>query len=796
MTRVAFRSLSAIWSSAQITICILTAVGSAQAAPLVFNSTTPVNDLQGSFAAQISFAQSQIIPARPREGDVQPHLIGKRKCLVLVRPLTPNEAIPVSITARDGAGKVLGSFVLNSPKQLPKTAYHIDGAPDGPIDFTPGTGSTSTLRDRASVEKLGDATAALLRSELQRHSVVEIETADGRWVRDIYLPPDKAFTGDVVRVRSQAGYPSTVHYSSRSVPLSRGQELLFKCIDGQWFRDGDLDNNALTYSVGTWSGLLPGEWIAPGLTLQFRQGSFTGELSRIKVGAPTQLLIHTIDIGMLTSPRGAFEFAKNPEAHREYYQTAPINRLIVAQYAPLTLTEVMMPTGTLLTDLDPSEGGWHTGMMRQFIGKELVSHGIDNANYGLNSTSGQGERSHPYVVAQLTAHNNRGNYSNGIQVHGGSGGGGIVTLDQSLGNEFSHEVGHNYGLGHYVDGFKGSVHRAADQVNSTWGWDADKFRFIPNFFPVRSGKETTLDGQSQPPFDGRSYGLDAMAGGQPFSNFNRFTLYTPNTAAIIQRFVEGKAVFDAASPTGFSKWNADSAKMEPYKHTIDVTREINAPIKDLEESSLTSLLANYELVTIAMSDGNWTRDIPLPAASAANRNRTVAIRHGAAYGSVLTVNGERVPVATGFNKSYLSDGRRWNEGPIPDRAIPRKPRAFGVPVVTLVGYYDPTAQLKSYIYPPLHGAYGFCYNDDATAVAENDCQLQIETATGVLRFKLAGYRLGGRYMNKFHVNVPASTRPRSVSVVCNGRVLDRREIAPTTEKLGVTVNGVPTASPR
>ncbi len=124
--------------------------------------------------------------------------------------------------------------------------------------------------------------------------------------------------------------------------------------------------------------------------------------------------------------------------------------------------------------------------MRQRIGKELVSHGIDNANYGINSLAGEGEAGHPYVAAQLAAHNSRGKYSNGIQVHGGSGGGGIVTLDNSLGNELSHEIGHNYGLGHYVDGFRGSVHRGADKVNSTWGWDADKNRFIPNFAPTRS----------------------------------------------------------------------------------------------------------------------------------------------------------------------------------------------------------------------------------------------------------------------------------------------------------------------
>ncbi len=39
---------------------------------LVFNTTTPANDLQGALAARVQFAQSQIIPARPREGDHNP----------------------------------------------------------------------------------------------------------------------------------------------------------------------------------------------------------------------------------------------------------------------------------------------------------------------------------------------------------------------------------------------------------------------------------------------------------------------------------------------------------------------------------------------------------------------------------------------------------------------------------------------------------------------------------------------------------------------------------------------------
>lgn len=756
---------------------------------LVFNTTAPTNDLQGSLAAQVLFAQSQIVPARVREGDVQPHLIGHRKCLVLVRLLQAGDATPVQLAAVDKDGKALGTLGLDPPEKLPKSAYYLDGLPDEPIEFQPQPGPVATVSGRTELEKLSDPRETFLLERLQKNSLVEIQTADGQWVRDLRLPPAKELDGKMVRVRSNAGYSSTVHYGGRSATIERGMTLQFKVVRGQWILDSELENQGLAYAAGTWSGVLPADWVVPGLQLWFRQGELRGQLTELKVGAPSELLLHTIDLGMLVPPRGQFEFAKDASAHREYFQTAPTSRLIVSQYEPLFLREVMLPNGTLLVEHDPSKGDWHNGTMRQRIGKELISHGVDNANYGLHSTAGEGEDSHPYVAAQLTAHNSSGKYANGIVTHGGSGGGGIVTLDNTLGNEFSHEVGHNYGLGHYVGGFRGSVHRSADQVNSTWGWDADKNRFLPNFSPTRGGKDTCLEEQCQSPFHGRSFGLDAMAGGAPLSGFNRFTLYTPNTAAIIQKFLESKAVFDARSPTGFRKWNADTQTMEPYGHKIDVAEQVNAPVNELSPKKLAALLAEYDLVKVSMQDGVWTKEVSLPAASPANRGRAVTIDQGATYDSFLTLNGRQIKMRRGFQASYTSDGKSWKEGPAEQLRIERKPRAFGVPVTTLVGYYDPRGELNSYIYPALHGAYGFTYGDDRERVAEQDCQLVVETAEGTLRFRLANHRIQPKVMNKFHVNVPESPQPRRVSVVCRGKVVDTKTIAGVTDKLTYTVHG-------
>ncbi|KYP95343.1 hypothetical protein BG74_09470 [Sodalis-like endosymbiont of Proechinophthirus fluctus] len=72
----------------------------------------------------------------------------------------------------------------------------------------------------------------------------------------------------------------------------------------------------------------------------------------------------------------------------------------------------------------------------------MILLGIDNTKYGSFSLPGTGERnlSNRFVADQITAYNTVGNYGNGLQVHCGSGGAGIVTLDKSVGNELSNEL--------------------------------------------------------------------------------------------------------------------------------------------------------------------------------------------------------------------------------------------------------------------------------------------------------------------------------------------------------------------
>jgi len=557
------------------------------------------SDTNGGLDATVLFAQSQIFPSKHGiAGDSQPHLTARRKALVLFRPHVSLSG-DVSMTVRDIDGNTLSTIIMNEPKDLPKQVGWIDvqHVPEFPSSLD----NPYVIQYQANLNRVNDPSAVFLASKFlaQHNYEVEVKYWVGSWSRNLYLPNGNDVpAGSKVRVICNSGYkvhvkyPNTVTGGWREKILSKGKRLTLVLNDDKvWLAESDLKHNAYLFGRNFYSTTLEAEWIKSGMTLEFQQADQVGILEDLEIGAVTEVLIPTIDAGFLTSPRGRFHFAEDATAHREYFQTLPVTRLVVAQYEPLHLTEVMLPTGKLYQTKSDGNGGWHTGDMRQFTGKVLLSHGINLANYGIFSSSGRSERSHTFTCAQMTAHNTRGVYQNGVRVHGGSGGNGIVTLDASLGNEFSHELGHNYGLGHYPGGFDGSVHRPANEIDSTWQWDSDLNRFTPNFEWKDTGSDRCLRGRCQSAFLGKyRYGTDSMASGGPmWKKTNRFTFYTPYTAKRIQDFLESRAVWDPTSSTGFRKFNSATKEMAEF-----VNKANGQKVPHLYRVPVTTIVGYYD----------------------------------------------------------------------------------------------------------------------------------------------------------------------------------------------------------
>lgn len=706
---------------------------SPSAAPTPFNDKLPLL-LKGT----VLFAQSQIIPSKHGiDGDSQPHLTALRKTLVMLRPqietTEDEEEVMLKMTVRDMDKKVISSDIeMKAPNDIPKQDGWIELGNVDPDDIE----FPSSLIDPYVIKNIGnlnlikdDKKATVLTDIMNKNQAeVEIKTWNGSWVRDIYLPDGSTIPADSkIQVTCNSGFAVYMHYPNtqtggwRSKKITNGQKLVFILVNNVWLSEGDLGHNRYVFGHRFFTAMLKEEWVQQGMSIEFTAISNSDEkdkvgvLHKIEIGGETELVITAIDAGFLTPPRNQFKFRDDESAHTEYFQTIPVSRLVVVQYESMHMTEIMLPSGKFYTDSSDDEGGWHSGDMRQHIGKILMSHGIDLANYGISSSKGDSESSHPFTCALLAGHNTVGMYKNGRIVHGGSGGNGVITLDQSIGNEFSHEVGHNYGLGHYVGGFKGSVHSPSDKINSSWGWDSQTNVFLPNFDSNDSGKDQCLDDECQSPFMGKyRYGTDSMAGGSP-NWANRFTMYTPYVAKIIQSFFEGKAVWDPTSSTGFRKFDLVSKKMKEF---------------------------------------------------------------------VNNDNGKKVPTL------------------------------YRVPVTTIIGYYDPspTRGLKDYVYPAMHGAYGFVYKADggsSTGTAKG-CELVVETNDGNGKNALV-YKLGTdihNVMNKFHVNIATDAKPYRATINCFNQLRASRDLDGLRQNeppLTYTVNGIafndggdgdtPTASP-
>ena len=331
----------------------------------------------------------------------------------------------------------------------------------------------------------------------------------------------------------------------------------------------DFDNNALhhdvVYSTKAWS--IPLDWttMQPGLNIrlynQLKQSADT--IEPIDFAPPTELLIYSARLGMLTgvNTSNTHNIIEQPEALlTDYFQTIPVAKIIAARFEDITLDKVMVSDGTIYLGKSNDEGSVYKGDMRASVAKYQFSLGVNLANYGISSSSNR--EYNPYLMNIQTIHHAQGNYNNGIQVHGLSGGNGIITLVNSTANEFSHELGHSFSLGHYPGKQGDNYHWAVHHHDSGWGYIAHRNRLRSNLNWYSELGSTTVDKQPMPSNFKNLYDFnkDAMSGGSGQSSLSQVTHHTGYSAQVIQDFINNKMIADLSFHSGYKQW--DNSKQQ------------------------------------------------------------------------------------------------------------------------------------------------------------------------------------------------------------------------------------------
>ena len=141
--------------------------------------------------------------------------------------------------------------------------------------------------------------------------------------------------------------------------------------------------------------------------------------------------------------------------------------------------------------------------------------------------------------------------------------------------------------------------------------------------------------------------------------------------------------------------------------------------------------------------------------------------------------------------------RKWDakkQSMVVSKVNSPKPDRIGIPVMTLLGMYDPIqpSEMPSFIYPALYGNWGNVFSPDTLRnsnpeLAQSRCSLEVTDENGkTYRFPLNDERHDPKVMNQFHINLPASVRYVQAKIVVQinqPMELDTREIAGPSSQL-------------
>lgn len=464
----------------------------------------------------------------------------------------------------------------------------------------------------------------------------------------------------------------------------------------------DYNNNGskkdITYSKRSWSVQLPYYTVKPDMQLEFTAETKSGlELEGKLIGddiefaAPIEGVFFFIRLGMLTDNlegiKGRYHDMITDTAHamQEYFQTVPFAQLSAGIYEDRILKKVILDNGTIYENKSSFAGAdYYSGDMRESVAKAQVSVGIDLANKGVIDSALNQIHEITHDMFYFTVHHTIGRYTddNGSAkdvIHGLSGGNGIGTLVDSRGNEFSHEVGHGYGMGHYPNANEsadGSIHG----YSTSWGYDAYKNRMRVNV-AWNSNPDSYMfqDKYYITPFQ-ETYGWnkDSMAGGWADSAISRYTHNTARSTRQIQKNIEGRYFLSDEKNNGEYHYRAWNKVINDYT---------------------TTLAENF-------------------------------------------------------------DNNRIN------------PTEKGVPVITILGGYDPQSPYNAVLYPYFRANWGNVFSsifeDSPPADAVNYLEITYyDSAKPTQYVVLNNSRYSSNLINKLHFNIAESDKPKTISLYVN-----------------------------
>lgn len=351
--------------------------------------------------------------------------------------------------------------------------------------------------------------------------------------------------------------------------------------------------NGAAYAANRWSATMPGAWLVPGVAIKVAATNYSASADRLPlVGLNSDVTLHIVPtylFGANDSNTFPFSVTKAPSAARqaELQSKWPVASLTVNtigrfDWPSLTVGPRNDSAGTpqpayLLTSMDQQKDGFAAmSAVLGMLAKYREANGDDATN-------------NQYYAPLLPLDAGSGKYhapGGGLAYVGGGTGVG----DYNSGGILIHELGHAYGLDHAGEAYTNGVYpyAAGSVKGSAWGYDVARKLFMNVLVPASASSFASCATSHQVDGSGRCYKQDPMQGGsgdQATGDF--YTMFADFSAGKIQHWFEGttttdsggnhvfnggRIFIDAASPTGYSRWDSLAGARVPVSATTTTSK--------------------------------------------------------------------------------------------------------------------------------------------------------------------------------------------------------------------------------
>jgi hypothetical protein len=357
--------------------------------------------------------------------------------------------------------------------------------------------------------------------------------------------------------------------------------------------------NGTAFAPDRWSASVPASWIVPGVTFKVVATNYSVSANFLPlVGMDSELAINILPFYLFgandvnTQP---YSVTRAPTEVRqaEFLAKLPIAKLQVNAIGRIDWPRLVVPPRSdsagikqpayVLTSMDQQKDGYAAmGAVLGLIG-------------GMKSANGEGPTNNAYYASLLAIDAGSGKY------HGPGGGlgtvgGGTAVGDYSFGGIYFHELGHAFSLNHAGGEFDAGKfpYPAGSLKGSAWGYDFGRKQFLNPLIPVGASSYAGCSTSRQLNATGSCYKQDPMQGGAgDQAPGYAYTMFADFYAGKIQRWFEGKTTVnadgthafsggrifvDAASATGYSRWDNISRTRVPVSATTTLDKGLYGEI--------------------------------------------------------------------------------------------------------------------------------------------------------------------------------------------------------------------------